>query len=118
MLNSSNATNGFTSHNTVMDKPIAAPQPNSDTKGGFNAGILALNLLIGQKSYKTSVNGMPQPIDHFIRNPSSWDAWVAPGVSASTKTRFNPAAAASPATMATGVKEIGGPVAAGSTADR
>jgi len=68
VINSSNDTNGFSPLVQSMDKLIIVAQPNSDTRNNFNSNSVAINQLIGQKQYKTSVNGMPQPLDFPVRN--------------------------------------------------
>lgn len=86
VINSSNDTNGFSPLVQSMDKLIIVAQPNSDTRNNFNSNSLAINQLIGQKQYKTSVNGMPQPLDFPVRNNTAYSA-ISSDLSATSDTK-------------------------------
>lgn len=70
-LNSSVDTNGFVPQVAAMDKIVYVAQPNTTAQNNFETNAQAIDMLVGQKSYKVSMNGTPFPMDFSVRNTTA-----------------------------------------------
>lgn len=67
-INSSVDTNGFTPQVQALDKIVYIAAPNKTSQNNFATNAQATDMLIGQKSYKVSLNGTPFPMDFSVTN--------------------------------------------------
>jgi hypothetical protein len=67
-LNSSLDTNGFVPQVQALDKIVYVAQPNAIAQNNFETNAQSTDMLVGQKTYKVSLNGTPFPMDFSIKN--------------------------------------------------
>jgi hypothetical protein len=70
-LNSSLDTNGFVPQVQAMDKIVYIAQPNTTSQNNFATNAQSTDMLVGQKSYKVSLNGTPFPMDFSVKNETA-----------------------------------------------
>ena len=71
VLNSSLDTNGYSPQVQSMDNLVIVCQPNTSARNNFETNAQQTNECIGQKSYKTSKNGMPFPMTFDVVNTTA-----------------------------------------------
>jgi hypothetical protein len=70
-INSSLDTNGFVPQVQALDKIVYVAQPNTTAQNNFETNAQATDMLVGQKTYKVSLNGTPFPMDFSIKNTTA-----------------------------------------------